>query len=576
MINAMYLKHEAVLQFLLEEKKKNPSLTFTFRKSNRFNRLTGGHWFYGNDNYLALSFWSGSDWKNKTPNIIFVINEIGETSLDFTAIDSKKKASFFQNEMLKTIKKLEKHKQYLHKDYLEFETDYIESLKSFLNNDKLIIDEIIRTKSDKYFTEADQTFNRVGFIEETDFQFRLKNVLKYRKNFKAEQEFGPTIGLRYISIKNIFPIKDLQIPNIPSNSQWVFITGMNGTGKSSILKGITTALLDNVDSADKIYSDSDFEIEYTLQEKNKEPVTYTFDQNTKIRLNAKLNSTGFASYGAIRLSIHELLDRTNVEMMKKVSLSYSMFHTDGLLLSIREQYLGLLALRGQGKLEAENSKIGEERINQIIDLLPVIVPSLINLILPANTSDGIWEKIKYIEEDENGEELEAVDFDDLASGIRSLIAMFSDMLLRLFAQQKDIDDPSELKGIVIIDEIDIHLHPVLQKQFVKLLSGVLPNVQFIVSTHSPIPLLGAPKNSVVYNVTRSRKEGVKIKQLTEVDFTNMLPNTMLTSPIFGMDELAPESNSNIKEIISDNNYNDTEFFKIVEKRIDELSKEIDD
>jgi predicted ATP-binding protein involved in virulence len=69
--------------------------------------------------------------------------------------------------------------------------------------------------------------------------------------------------------------------------------------------------------------------------------------------------------------------------------------------------------------------------------------------------------------------------------------MIGDMMLCLFEQQIEVVDPAELAGIVLIDEIDIHLHPKWQKRVPEILHENFPKVQFIVSTHSPIPLLGA-------------------------------------------------------------------------------------
>ena len=128
----LYQKHEAILTLLLKERDKNPNFNFTIRRSNRFSRLTNGYWFYGNDSYIALSFWSGSDWKNKTPNIIFSITEKGETHLEFTATDSEKKALFFEKEMSKHILKLGQTSKSLKKIYDSFKTDYLKSLKSLL------------------------------------------------------------------------------------------------------------------------------------------------------------------------------------------------------------------------------------------------------------------------------------------------------------------------------------------------------------------------------------------------------------------------------------------------------------
>lgn len=72
-----------------------------------------------------------------------------------------------------------------------------------------------------------------------------------------------------------------------------------------------------------------------------------------------------------------------------------------------------------------------------------------------------------------------------------------------------------LAGIVLIDEIDIHLHPKWQKRVPLILAENFPKLQFIVTTHSPIPLLGAPKGSRIYVVNRKVKEGISIERMDD-------------------------------------------------------------
>lgn len=70
--------------------------------------------------------------------------------------------------------------------------------------------------------------------------------------------------------------------------------------------------------------------------------------------------------------------------------------------------------------------------------------------------------------------------------------MIGDMINRL-TRKSVPDDLSSLEGIVLIDEIDLHLHPKYQRLFVEKLTELFPKIQFIVSTHSSVPLLGAHK-----------------------------------------------------------------------------------
>lgn len=73
----------------------------------------------------------------------------------------------------------------------------------------------------------------------------------------------------------------------------------------------------------------------------------------------------------------------------------------------------------------------------------------------------------------------------LSDGEKCLLALVADLAQRLTLANPGMGNPLEGSGVVLIDEIDMHLHPRLQREVVSKLSGTFPNCQFIVSTHSP-------------------------------------------------------------------------------------------
>src|ERR1700678_2430525 len=84
--------HEKIFRFLQHWRSKHEGFTFVLRKSDLKKRLSLGYWFHGNDDYIALSFWSGTDWQRRIPNISFIIKpENGETFLQISTMDSVEK-----------------------------------------------------------------------------------------------------------------------------------------------------------------------------------------------------------------------------------------------------------------------------------------------------------------------------------------------------------------------------------------------------------------------------------------------------------------------------------------------------
>lgn len=78
--------------------------------------------------------------------------------------------------------------------------------------------------------------------------------------------------------------------------------------------------------------------------------------------------------------------------------------------------------------------------------------------------------------------------DQLSDGEKCMLAMIGDLARRLAIANPTLQEPLKGEGIVLIDEIELHLHPTWQKMILSKLCEVFPNCQFIVSTHSPVVL----------------------------------------------------------------------------------------
>lgn len=73
----------------------------------------------------------------------------------------------------------------------------------------------------------------------------------------------------------------------------------------------------------------------------------------------------------------------------------------------------------------------------------------------------------------------------LSDGEKSLLAMTGDLARRLALANPSLEDPLQGSAVVIIDEIEQHLHPAWQRQIIPVLTKTFPNCQFIITTHSP-------------------------------------------------------------------------------------------
>ena len=84
----------------------------------------------------------------------------------------------------------------------------------------------------------------------------------------------------------------------------------------------------------------------------------------------------------------------------------------------------------------------------------------------------------------------------LSDGYRSVLAFVGDLVWRLLLAFPESDTPLEEHGVVLIDELDIHLHPTWQRDIAGLLRGLFPHLQFIVASHSPLIAAGAGEDAL--------------------------------------------------------------------------------
>ena len=101
--------------------------------------------------------------------------------------------------------------------------------------------------------------------------------------------------------------------------------------------------------------------------------------------------------------------------------------------------------------------------------------------------------------------------DDLSDGFRSILSMVADLAYRMVRLNPQLGEQAVVAtpGVVLIDEIDMHLHPLWQQTVLLDMQRAFPKVQFIVTTHSPQVLSSVPAASVRVLVWGRSFEGVR-------------------------------------------------------------------
>lgn len=154
---------------------------------------------------------------------------------------------------------------------------------------------------------------------------------------------------------------------------------------------------------------------------------------------------------------------------------------------------------------------------------------------------GVYEDILHIR-DINGKE---TSFRKLPAGYKRLLYIVFDIAYRSFILNED----TQSSGIVIIDEIDLHLHPSLEQSVLQRLRETFPNVQFIVSTHSALVIANLDasenaegiQNNKVYMMQMGDEEPALLPNLFGVDYNAAMRDFMKT----------PDRNEDIKRLIDE-------------------------
>ena len=167
---------------------------------------------------------------------------------------------------------------------------------------------------------------------------------------------------------------------------------------------------------------------------------------------------------------------------------------------------------------------------------------------------------------------EAFDFNTMSRGYAAVFDIISDLVMRMEAQS-GLRTEFDMEGVVLVDEIETHLHLELQKEILPILTILFPNIQFVVTTHSPF-ILSSLDNAVIYDLEN--------KTLVENGLMN-LPYQGIVEGYFKADALSKELRGKYekykilvsKEELSDEEYEEIDKLEFYLDEIpDYLAKEL--
>lgn len=282
-----------------------------------------------------------------------------------------------------------------------------------------------------------------------------------------------------LTIDKVRHLKDISIPLSENQIKHLILTGKNGSGKTSVVEALARYL-------DKIFTGE------------RENAFRNCQKELDIKLNNKIESIPeladkyhyiLAYYDAARVFQAE-----RPRQIEKVKLQDYYGLTD---FPRKEFVKYLLDLKMTEALARNNNKT--EKADEIQTWFAKL-EQLLKQIFDDKTVE-----LEFDEETfefhilQHGKE--PFDFNTLSSGYQAVLDIILDIIMRMQNQtQRSFD--FNLPGIVLIDEIETHLHLELQKNIMPFLTTIFPNIQFIVTSHSPF-ILNSIRNVVIYDLEKN-------------------------------------------------------------------------
>jgi predicted ATP-binding protein involved in virulence len=263
-------------------------------------------------------------------------------------------------------------------------------------------------------------------------------------------------------------------------------------------------------------------------------------------------------YGATRR-----MGTTSLSEVREEDTSASLF-SDGVTLLNAEEWL--LQADYAALVESPSQEQARSRRDQIKDVLVNLLPDVTDIRFVRPTSSTSKPRVEV--QTPYG----WVTIKDLSLGYRALIAWIVDLAYRLFERYPDSPNPLAEPAIVLVDEIDLHLHPRWQRTIMSYLTERFPNTQFIVTAHSPLIVQAATDANIVL----LRREGDHVVIDNDVEaIRNWRIDQVLTSDLFGLETARPPE---LDGLMAERNriLGKSKLTKADEKRLKELDAGIGD
>ena len=333
--------------------------------------------------------------------------------------------------------------------------------------------------------------------------------------------------IKNIHVNNLFHLNNFDIPIANDRYPHLIITGKNGSGKTVLLNALS-------DFIDKIKEDQSlYFLQYGEWIKNGE-LRLNNAQTEEDRAKAEMDLKG------IRKSYDSLYGKINIKF-DNVANIINKYQDGNFILASYKAYRKPEMREPKNPTKPEYNKKGKVKDTATAQFLNFLSDLKIQEALARNEkkikdADEInaWfidfeDLLKHIYQDDNLKlefnykdysfkictEGKRFKFTEVSDGFAAVLDIVADLILKM-QDDNTLTRNYQKEGIVLIDEIETHLHLALQKIIMPLLTKVFPNIQFIITTHSPFVLSSMP-NAVAYDLEHRKV----LDDLTEYSYESL-------------------------------------------------------
>jgi Predicted ATP-binding protein involved in virulence len=362
--------------------------------------------------------------------------------------------------------------------------------------------------------------------------------------------------------------------------KWTVILSENGRGKTTLLQLLAAcelaetgnpwlAVITPVPSKSEIefereslgYTDGYVKVYTNSKQIDNQTIELLFYDDASIHGFLRYKEAYFDNLRCFGYGANRMMGATSLAHSKGEN-SETLYHDDALLINAEEW---LLQLDYVASKESEVKEYAANRRDQVKQILLNLLPDIEEIRFTTPTRAYLSSSVEFLTP------YGWVNIHELSLGYKTMVAWLVDLAARMFDYYPESPNPLTEPAIVLVDEIDLHLHPKWQRKIFNYLSEKFPKTQFIVTAHSPLIVQSAPNDA---NIVLLRKEGDHVVIDNDIkNVQNWRIDQIMSSDLFGIESSrSPEIEKTLQE--RKTLLQKTELSPQEQQRLNELNQQI--